>query len=183
MSLRFKSWTRKFAATLHGRRLEDDLDDELAFHIAQRTDALIASGVAPEEARRQARLAFGNSARVRESTRDRNILIWLQTALQHLRFAARTLRLNPGFAVTAILSLALGIGANTALFSILDTLLLRLLPVREPARLVRISMVRPAFLNQSLSYPLLDRLRREASCFSGTFGMHSFAQQFAQSRH
>jgi predicted permease len=174
------SWLRKLAATLRGKRLEDDLDDELAFHIAQRTDALIASGLAPEEARRQARLAFGNSARARESTRDRNILIWLETALQDLRFAARTLRLNPGFAVTAILSLALGIGANTALFSILDTLLLRLLPVHEPDRLVRISTVRPASVNQSLSYPLLDRLRREATCFSGAFGMASFAQQFEE---
>src|SRR5260221_13962365 len=139
------SWLRNLSATLRGRRLEDDLDDELAFHIAQRTDALIASGIAPEEARRQARLAFGNPGRIRESTRDRNILIWLETALQDLRFAARTLRLNPGFAATTILSLALGIGANTALFSILDTLLLRLLPVHQPDRLVRISMLRPAF--------------------------------------
>src|SRR6185295_4239390 len=168
---------RKLWATLRGRRLEDDLDNELAFHIAQRTDDLIASGIPQEEARRQAQRVFGNRTGIRESVRERDILVWLESALQDLRFAARALRRNPGFAVTAILSLALGIGANTALFSMLDTLLLRLLPVHEPNRLVRMSIENGASVNDSLPYPLLERMRQEATCFSGVFGMSTLADQ------
>lgn len=95
------------------------------------------------------------------------MLLWLETAIQDLRYALRTLRRNPGFAATAVLSLALGIGANTALFSLLDTLLLKMLPVAEPQRLVRVRVQRASGAMNSISYPLFDRLRTRSRFFSG----------------
>src|ERR1044071_72947 len=103
------SWLGKLAATFWPRRLDSELDYELRFHIEQRIDELISKGRSPEEARREAARLFGNVTALKESTHDRDVLVWLETMLRDLRFAARTLRRNRGFAAAAILSLALGI--------------------------------------------------------------------------
>lgn len=161
------SWLNKLVSTLRPRRLDAALDDELQFHIEQRALDLIARGRPPDEARREAALLFGNRTLLRELTRDRDSLLWLQTALQDLRFGARTLRRKPGFALAAVLSLALGIGANAALFSLLDGLLLRSLPVAEPHRLVRILVDG----RDQLAYPTFDRLGRDARLLGGTVAM------------
>ncbi|MDR3701343.1 MAG: ABC transporter permease [Candidatus Sulfopaludibacter sp.] len=127
---------RKLRDTFRSRRMDAELDDEFQFHLEQRVEHLVAQGASPQEARREAARMFGNRTHLRESTRDRNVLPVLQAVLQDLRFAARNMRQNPVFAAAAVLSLALGIGANTALFSVLDGLLLRLLPVEDPRSLV-----------------------------------------------
>src|ERR1019366_2885004 len=158
------SGLNKLVSTLRPRRLDAALDDELQFHIEQRALDLIARGRPPDEARREAALLFGNRTLLRELTRDRDMLLWLQTALQDLRFGARTLRRKPGFALAAVLSLALGIGANAALFSLLDGLLLRSLPVAEPNSLVRIL----AGGEDQLAYPTFARRARDARWRAGT---------------
>jgi putative ABC transport system permease protein len=167
------SWINRLSATIRSRRIDHDLDDEVRFHIERRTEELIAQGVAPEEARREAARLFGNRTLLKERARDRDIFVWLETALQDVRYASRTLRRNPGFAATAILSLALGIGANTAIFSLIDALLLRWLPVRDPGRLVEIMIFQNGKRSDSFSYPAVRALADQKQIFSGLCGFSS----------
>jgi len=120
-------------------RIERDIDEELAFHVEAHARDLTSDGVPPEEARRRALAAFGGMAPITELTRDARGGRWLQDLLSDLRYAVRSFRHQPGVAVVAILTLTLGIGANTAIFSMVNGLLLRPLPVRDPGRLVLFS--------------------------------------------
>jgi len=120
------------------RRIEADLDDELAFHIAERVDELVAQGMSREKARREARRRFGSYIRQREETRDMDVVRLLESFLKDLRYGARQLRLNPGFAAVAVLSLALGIGANSAIFQLINALRLRSLSLPHAEQLVSI---------------------------------------------
>jgi predicted permease len=156
-------WFRKLRSTLNPRRLDTALDDELRFHIDQRTDDFIAEGMTPDDARRQAALLFGNRTALRESTRESNLLVWLATTLQDLHYALRGMRRRPGFASAAVLSLALGIGANTALFSLLDALLLKTAPVEKPGELVRLQ----DGASEALPFRMFENLQARARSFSG----------------
>src|SRR5690242_7654369 len=119
-----------------GKRMMNDLDRDIEEHIAMETQDNIDRGMSPEEARYAALRKFGNVVRAKEETRAVWIVLWLEELMQDIRFGLRTFRKSPGFVAVAILTLALGIGANTAIFSLLDAVMLRALPVDKPSELV-----------------------------------------------
>ena len=119
-------------------KLESDLDRELKYHIERRVNDLMLLGLQELEARRQANLELGGVMQVQEEVRDIWLTQWLRDFAYDLRFSARSFLRNPAFTTTVVLSLALGIGATTAIYSLLDQLVRRALPVHEPERLVLI---------------------------------------------
>jgi hypothetical protein len=124
---------------LFGRkRLEAELDDEVRFHVEMQIDDNIARGMSPDEARYAALRSFGAVEPMKEKYRDRRAFTMIETTVNDMRYALRTLRRSPGYAGACVVTLALGIGASTAIFSLFDQLLLRKLPVPEPDRLVMV---------------------------------------------
>jgi putative ABC transport system permease protein len=129
-------WLRRLLNSLRRGHVDRDLRRELDFHVAERIDHLRAEGMSLDEARLAARKQFGNALRIREETHEMNNIGWLERLAHDLRVTLRMIRTSPGFALAAIMTLALGIGSTTAVFSVVNAVLIRPLPYSEPDRLV-----------------------------------------------
>ncbi|HET9948650.1 MAG TPA: ABC transporter permease [Longimicrobiales bacterium] len=161
------SWYKRVVNLLRPERLSRELDREIAFHVAERADELMAAGMSEAEALREARRRFGNVVLQKERTREVDVVRWLESVLADVRYALRALRASPGFALVAVLSLGLGIGANTAVFSLIDAVLLRSLPVERPEELVKLTMGEPG--NDVFTNPQWEQVRDRQDVFSGVF--------------
>jgi predicted permease len=133
----------RWRSLLRRTQVERELDDEIAYHLEQQVQDLVAAGVNPDEARHRVQHAFGAVDLAKERCRDARRVAFIETFLQDLRYAARTLRHTPAFTIVAVLTLALGTGANTAVFSLVDGILLARLPYPSPDRLVSIKATYP----------------------------------------
>jgi predicted permease len=157
------------------RNLEKDFDRELSYHFDRRVTELVKSGLSEADARRQATLELGGVTQVREEARDAWVSRWLLDFIYDLRFSARAFLRNPSFTAAAVLSLALGIGATSAIYSLLDQVVLHALPVREPERLVLIdwkgdqATVNAFGSFNLMSYPICTNLQKQDRFFDGVF--------------
>ncbi len=130
-----ETWSR-LRSWMGRETMEREMDEEMRFHIEQQTEKNLRAGMAPEEARRAALVSFGGVERFKEASRDESRPRRLEDLLQDVRFGLRTLGRNPGFTFVAVLTLALGIGANTAIFSVVNGVLLRPIPLKDANRLM-----------------------------------------------
>jgi predicted permease len=178
------SFFSRLRNALHPQRLDEELRAEMSDHLSRRADALREDGLSAEEARHQAERRFGNVTQLREQSREVRLSALLETTFQDVRYAIRGMRTSPAFALTAILSLALAIGANTAIYSIVDAALLRPLPVPRPDRLFTLATLQIQQQGQerpiedvSFSYPLLQQFRAAAGD-SARLGLFSTGAQY-----
>jgi putative ABC transport system permease protein len=160
------SWFSRLRNHARSSDVSQEIDREMAFHLDERVDELIAHGMTRANAEREARRRFGNRTYQKERTRERDLFAWIDTAVADVRYALRSLRSTPAFSLVAVLSLALGIGANTAIFSILDAVLLKSLPVSHPDELVAVTRREHG---DSFTNPLWEALRNRQDVFSGAF--------------
>jgi len=154
------------------KRMMEDLDQDIRDFIERETQDNIERGMPPEEAHDAAVRKFGNVTRIKEETREVWSIVWLEQLWQDVRFGLRQLRRGPGFTAVAVLTLALGIGANTAIFSLINTIILRKLPVHNPEQLVAIATISPDEANDvkdGLSLAMFEEILKHQRVFSGLF--------------
>jgi putative ABC transport system permease protein len=164
------AWHHRFWNTLRPGRVEHEIARELSFHVAEREDQLRAEGVRADEAARRARLQLGHVQVQAERTRDVDVAAWLDALLRHIRLAVRALTRTPGFSATVILMLALGIGANSAVFSAIDAVLLRPLPFPDGDRLVLLTELRKASGESKIAPVRLEEWNRLNTTFEAIAG-------------
>jgi putative ABC transport system permease protein len=166
------SLMRRLWNALTPGRVEREIEREVSFHIAERADELRAAGLTEDEALRSARERFGHPLLHAERARDAHVARWLDTLVRDTRFAVRSLLRRPGFTATVVLTLALGIGANTAIFSALDAVILRPLPFPEPERLVQVSESNARNSDTQIPPARLEDWRRMNSAFDALTGYY-----------
>src|SRR4029450_8681817 len=159
----FTDLTHRLRSLIRRRTVEQDLDDELRFHFERLIDRHVANGLAHDEALRRARLEMGGFDQVKEEHRDARGFRLLEDLGSDLRYAVRQVKRSPGFAALAVLCLGLGIGANTSIFSALNSVLFRPLAGADPGRLLRLSRGTSA----NFSYPDVNDLQARGRLLSG----------------
>jgi predicted permease len=173
------AWLNRLANILRPARVRDEIEEELRYHINARTAGNVAAGMSPEEARADAVRRFGGATVALDRSYEADILIWLETILQDLRFGFRMIVKYRTASFAAIVSLALAVGACSTAFTLIDALIFRPLPVSDPSRLFDIARVMPAFLSpgnqpresDSFSYPQYELFRDTAGGDAGIFAM------------
>ena len=143
-----------------------ELDNELRFHAEHQREKYMQAGLTFDEATRRIRLEFGGLDQVKEECREARGVHLMETLLRDVHYALRTLRKAPGFTCVALLTLALGIGVNTAIFSVVDGVLLRPLPYKDPSRLIALNETTPKVGTVSVSYPDFLDWREQSRAFS-----------------
>jgi len=167
------NWLRRIVNVFRPERLSRDIAREMDFHIAERRDDLIAAGATPDAAEREARRRLGHATTQRERTREVDVAAALDAFAADVRYAARALRRTPGYTIVAVLSLALGIGANTAIFSVVDAVMLRSLPVRDPQEIAQVF----AGGSDAFTNPIWEQIRDQQNQFGEAmaFSQHGFS--------
>ncbi|MDE3180139.1 MAG: ABC transporter permease, partial [Acidobacteriota bacterium] len=170
-------WTERLRACFQKRKLDRELASEVSAHIELAVEENLGRGMHPEEARRQALIRFGGVEQAKESHREARGLPALDSVLQDLRITYRALRRDRGFALVAIVILALAIGANTAVFSVVDTVLLRALPFTNPQRLVWIAPppTKCGFSCETYSADAFQEFREQNHSFEDVAGYFAFS--------
>ena len=161
-------WLRRMRSTLRGEKRRRELEEELQFHLQMREQRYVDAGAQPEEARRRARLRFGNPVVWRERVSAVDLLLFPQTVAQDLRFGIRILLRNPGFTAIAVFALAIGIGINTATFTAYEAFFARKVDARDPAQMTNMALVEQnGDTNPLFSYPDYEAYRDHLHSFSG----------------
>ena len=175
----FSDLLYRLRALFRRKSMEAEMDEELRLHLERQAEKLMQSGVTREEATRRARMAFGGHEQLKEECRDARGVSLVETFVQDIRYGLRVLGRTPIITSVAILSLALGIGANTAIFSLIDTVMLRMLPVQRPEELVQVLRLNPERsgpATSSFTNPLWEQLQDHQDVFSSAFAW--FPDQF-----
>jgi predicted permease len=175
-----RSWMR---ITLHRSRMESEMDAEIRFHIEALAEDLMSGGMSRPEAQRRARIQFGGVERVKEEGREARGVRFIEIAHQDLRYGLRMLRLNPGFTVAAVLAIALGVGINVGVFSVLNGAALRLLPIPRAKQIVSINQIFHGRTQRNthgetsmFSYPEYLNYRDHNHVFSGLVAYEPFLE-------
>jgi putative ABC transport system permease protein len=167
------AWYHRFWNAIRPGRLNRDLERELAFHLRERIDELEESGLDPAEASRQAQSRFGGLTLQKERTRDMDINLFLEAVLRNLKYSVRSLAKTPGFTATVVLTLALGIGANSAVFSAIYAILLRPLPFPNGDQLVSLGQSHPKIKQPFIAPIRLEDWNRLSSAMQSVTGYYS----------
>jgi predicted permease len=163
LRVRFRSLFRRTTIT-------QEIDQELQFHLEQQMEKYVRAGLTREQATRRVRLEFGGLTQIREDCQEARGVGFVEHIRQDVRYAMRMFGRTPGFTVVVVMTLALGIGANSAVFSLINAVLLKMLPVKDPEQLVKFSKIQPVYgQNDGFSYPEVERFQRETQTFSGLF--------------
>jgi putative ABC transport system permease protein len=167
------SWFERIRNVFRDNRLEREIDREVSFHIAERADELQNEGMSEEDALTMARRQFGNITGLKERTRGMDISEWMETIVRNFRYAGRALMKSPGFTVTVVLTLALGIGANSAVFSAIHAVLLRPMPFPEGDQLMVLRQLTPKNGAQNVAPLRLKEWERMNSTFQMLTGYYA----------
>jgi putative ABC transport system permease protein len=166
------SWLARLSNALRPSRVQQEIEREISFHIAERVDELRAAGVSEDEARRRARRQFGHVTLQAERTRDVDVMLWVDALRRNVRYAVRTLMRTPAFTATVVLTLALGIGANTAVFSAINAVLLQPLRFPHGDRLMRIGQTQERSAETAIAPIRLEEWNRLNDTFEAITGYY-----------